>query len=402
MHHAWADVAAHLDPAHLTIIAAGKAAAPMARAVVELAGPAIQRGLVAGPAAPAHPLPAAWHVVPAAHPLPDERSVEAGEIALRLADDARRGSLLVLLSGGASSMLCVPADGMALEDKRVAAQRLMDGGAAIHELNCVRKHLSRIKGGQLAARAGRVQTMTISDVHWPVEDDPSVIGGGPTAADPSTFADALAIAKRVPGMPTGVMARLHLGAEGRVDETIKPGDPRLEGAGYLVIGGRRTALEGAASEARRLGYAVLIEEAPTHTAARDEGRAFVERAGRTAAGAGGPLCVLAAGETTVRVTGRGRGGRNQEFALAAAQALAGWPRLALAASAGTDGRDGPTDAAGAAADSATIANAARRGLDADAALGQNDAYPFFEALGDLIICGPTGTNVGDLHLLLVP
>jgi glycerate-2-kinase len=297
-------------------------------------------------------------------------------------------------------MLCAPAGGILLEDKRAATDALMRAGAPIHELNCVRKHLSCLKGGQLALRAGRLLTLAISDVHWPVEDDPSVIGGGPTVGDPTTFADALAVAGRASDLPWSVLDRLRRGASGEIAETPAPDDPRLRDSAFVVIGTRRTALTGAAAEAARLGYDAVVLPAVTHGEAREEGRAFASRALALARAAGRPLCVLAAGETTVHVVGRGRGGRNQEFALAAASELAGISAPLLAASAGTDGRDGPTDAAGAFADDTTMARAAARGLDAAAALAANDAYPFLAALGDLILSGPTGTNVGDLHLLL--
>lgn len=381
-----------------TLVAAGKAARPMAQA---LAGPCrgrIRRAVVAGPAVAGSGLPGGWDVLDAAHPFPDAESVRAGEAAL----DAVRGERLVLLlSGGASSMLCAPAEGVSVEDKRAASRALMRAGVDIDGLNCVRKHLSRLKGGQLGARAEGAMTLAISDVHHPAPDEPSVIGSGPAVADPSTFARALAVAAEVPDVPAAVLRRLDRGAAGEVAETVKPGDARLRDAEFVLIGNRATALDGASRAAAAKGYQVAIIEEPVHGEARDAARGFIARAEALVRRSRGPLCVLAGGETTVRVSGRGTGGRNQEFALAAAPLVAALGAAAVLASAGTDGVDGPTDAAGAVVDSTTLARARDAGRDPAEALAANDAYPFFAALGDLIISGPTGTNVGDVQVLLV-
>jgi glycerate 2-kinase len=296
-------------------------------------------------------------------------------------------------------MLCAPAEGITLEDKARAGRMLMHAGADIHDLNCVRKHLSDIKGGRLGAAAGSSLTLAISDVHHPIEDDPSTIGSGPTAGDPTTFTDALVIARGAGDLPPAVLDRLRAGAAGDVEETIKPGDPRLARARLVVIGNRRTALAAAAACAEALGYGVAVISEPTRGEANVAARTFLARAGECLRGASGPVCVLAAGETTVKVAGRGRGGRNQQFALAAAPDLSTLRAMAVA-SAGTDGIDGLTPAAGAIVDSATCQRAIRAGLDRERALAENDAYPFFEQLGDLIVSGPTGTNVGDIQILL--
>ncbi len=386
----------------MTVIAAGKAAWPMARAMCETASVSVPRGVIAGPRL-SGPMPPGFEWFDAAHPFPDARSLAAGERALALAGEVGEGGcLLVLLSGGASSMLAVPAHTLSLEDKRRTADALMAAGVPIDRLNCVRKHLSAIKGGQLAARAPRSLTLAISDVHGPVADDPSVIGSAPTVPDPTTFAEALAIARAAgSGVPPAVVEYLERGSDGGAPETVKPGDARLARAGYEIIGNRHAAMEGAMRAAQERGYVVHSIPDATAGEARDAAQRFVAEARWFSEHAARPLCVIASGETTVQVTGKGRGGRNQEFALAGAPLLAGIGRAAVLGSAGTDGRDGPTDAAGAATDSSTLERAARSGLDWRAALADNDAYEFFKPLGDLLAWEPTGANVGDVQILLI-
>ena len=356
-------------------------------------------GIVAGPKIAGVTIPDTLEWFDASHPSPNAMSEAAGRRALSLASERR--SLLVLLSGGASSMLAVPASGLSLQDKMVTARTLMNAGAAIAELNCVRKHLSAIKGGRLAAAAaGSTVTLAISDVHGPVADDPAVIGSGPTVGDPTTFADAFAIIREMrvrDSLPASVLAHLERG----VDESPKPGDGRLRDSSYEVIGNRQLAMEGAARQASALGYSVHLINDATSGEARQAGKAFAVDA-LTQPNAQ-RLCVIASGETTVRVHGQGRGGRNQEFALGALPVIDDRAReLTIAlASAGTDGIDGPTDAAGAVVDITTTARANQSGVRAEAALADNGAYHFFAPLGDLIFWGPTGTNVGDLHVMLV-
>ena len=304
------------------------------------------------------------------HPLPDAASFESGARALRLADENRhRGELLVvLLSGGASAMMAAPANGVTAAQKIATTRQLLRSGRPIAEINAVRAALSAIKGGRLALRAGRSVTFAISDVHAPVEDDPAVIGSGPTVVPPDLTASALGV-------------------------------PRLPEAQFVLVGSRRDAMEGARAAAAGLGYAVHVMGPPVLGDARQAARDFVARARELASGADAAACVIGSGETTVRLaeSDHGRGGRNQEFALASAMALdgvGGWSLL----SAGTDGIDGPTDAAGAIVDGTTIARARAKGLDARRALEAHDSYPFFAALGDHVMTGPTGTNVGDLVL----
>lgn len=381
----------------LVVVAAGKASARMAEAFSQAHPGRVRETLVAR----------------GGHPLPDAASVEAGVRALSLARAAReRGDLLVvLLSGGASAMMAAPAAGVTLEDKVALNRWLLRSGLPIASMNAIRKHVSAIKGGQLAAAAGRSITYAISDVHGPVEDDPSVIGSGPTVPDPSSFADALSL---VPGLRSArpgdvalaaVWRRLERGARGELPETPKPGDPRLADAEFVLAGSRQDAMDGAAAEAARLGYVVERIGPPTVGEAAAAGRAFVDDACARARRIGRPACVIASGETTVMLTGTaGAGGRNQELALAAAMAMAatdehGSTRIALA-SVGTDGIDGPTSAAGAIADSTTIPRAQAMGLDASVALARHDSHPFFHALGGLVVTGPTGTNVGDLQVFV--
>ena len=357
------------------------------------------RGIVAGPAIAGRMPPAGFEVFAAGHPLPNAASVAAAERALDFAASMSADeTLLVLLSGGASALLAAPADGLSLEDKIETTAALLRAGVAIDGLNAVRKHLSRIKGGRLAAHRGRTITLALSDVHGAIDDDPGVIGSGPTVADPTTYTDAQRIVRESGArVPEAVTAHL----ERRSDETLKPGDPRLARSTFDVIGNRHTALEAALRAAQDRGYVAHVLPAATVGEAREAAQRFFAEARWIAADGPRPLCVLAAGETTVTVRGDGMGGRNQEFALAIVPMIAGAGRAAAFASAGTDGIDGPTDAAGAIVDSSTPERADRAGVDWRASLASNDAYRFFEPLGDLLRWGATGTNVGDLHVFLV-
>jgi glycerate 2-kinase len=386
------------------VVAAGKAALPLATAFVETGIARTARGVVAGTNVDTSTLPTAFSSFNAGHPDPDEHSVSAARAALACAAAARAASstLVCLLSGGASAMLASPVAAVPLADKATGLRRLMNAGVPIEGLNCVRKHLSTIKGGRLGAAAGTSLTLALSDVHSPIQDDPSVIGSGPTMGDPTTFAEAMRwIEQAAVEMPASVLAYLRRGQDGTAEETIKPGDVRLKGATFVVIGNRWTALDAAKQEASRAGYEVVLIDEPTGGEARVAAAGFTASARRAAAIASRPLCVIAAGETTVRVVGDGRGGRNQEFALASTRSVASLGRAALLASVGTDGIDGPTDAAGAIVDSGTLTRAERAGVDWRSSLAANDAYSFFEPLGDLVVLGPTGTNVGDLHVLLI-
>jgi glycerate-2-kinase len=395
----------------IDVIAAGKAAASMLSAFVTTAPAALRRVIGIGPTRPADmPVAARWYA--AAHPVPDEDGVRAGRTALDVAVAAgERDLLVVLLSGGASAMMVVPGEGITLSDKQQASAELLRLGAEIHGLNAVRKHLSDIKGGQLAAAcAGSTLTFALSDV---VGDDLSAIGSGPTVPDETTFADALAALERYGGpgrYPRAVAARLVRGAAGAIAETRKPGDPRLARAVARVIGANATALAGARTAAEELGYTVHVIDGPVVGEARlaahgliDSAKTHIERVARVVgSGPAGRVCVIAGGETTVRTDGSGKGGRNQELALAMARKLDRLGGVAAAASVGTDGIDGPTDAAGAIVDSTTLARAEAADIGPpERALEEHNSYVFFDELHDLIRTGPTGTNVGDLQVILV-
>lgn len=372
----------------------------MAQAAIALLGTRLAGGIISGPAG-AGSLPREVEWTEGGHPLPDWKSVHAARRALDRAGEASRNGelLLVLLSGGGSAMLALPAAGLTLEDKRATIDVLSRGGVNITDLNTVRKHLSAIKGGRLSAtHATRCLTLAISDVHIP-EDDPATIASGPTVPDPTTFADGLRTVERSRiSVPARVRLHLERGAAGDWEETPKAGDARLSRSVYEVIANRRTAMGGAMREAARRGYAVSCIDEPVHGEAADAGRAFAE-CGLAEGIETRPACVIASGETTVTVKGTGRGGRNQEFTLGAAQQLAR-SRPGVVASLGTDGVDGPTDAAGAIVTSETVSRALACGADLHDYLARNDAYTVLDKLDALIKWGPTFTNVGDVHVLL--
>lgn len=373
----------------------------MASGCLDVFGAQITGGLGVGPPdeAGATP-PLEW--VASSHPVPDDRSVRAGRAAMDLARSLEVDDVLcVLLSGGASAMLAVPAPGITLDDKRTTTARLLAAGADITSLNTVRKHLSEIKGGRLsAATRARVLAWLLSDV---VGNDPSVIGSGPTVADATTFEGALRVLDRFGGRatyPVTVVARLEQGAAGHVSETPKPGAADLLRTTTEVIGSAADAVNAAATMARRLGYQIVISDMPVTGEAREAARTHAEWLTDQLSRHSGRVCLVSSGETTVTVRGKGIGGRNQEFALALAMAWEDHGRPTVVASFGTDGVDGPTDAAGARVDRDTIARARGRGLDAGLALQANDSWSFFNALGGLMRTGPTGTNVGDLQIVL--
>lgn len=390
------------DVRALHLVAVGKAAAPMMAACLSLprALP-VRRALAIG----THQTEAlgpevTWYA--SSHPVPDARSVEAAARVLAVAGQvATNEGLLLLLSGGASALMAAPCEGLSLEDKQATVRRLLAEGAPIHALNTVRKHLSVIKGGRLAAACrGQVRTLAISDV---VGDDLSVIGSGPGVPDASTWADVSHWLETLGGLsayPATVQALVRRGVAGEVAETPKPGGPEAARAIARVIGGRHEAMAAAAAAAAARGYTVVVQDAPVTGEARETAQRWWQAMDAPARPP--RCCVLSSGETTVRVHGDGRGGRNQEFALALARPLAACRRSVVAASVGTDGIDGPTDAAGGWTDGDTLRRAAAVGLGTpEEALARNDAYPFLSAVDELIITGPTGTNVGDLQVLLI-
>jgi hydroxypyruvate reductase len=400
------------------VLGAGKAAAAMAEQMERTLGASLTGGLVITKRGRAASL-TRIEVREAGHPLPDDDGVRATEALIKSADGcAERDLVFFLLSGGASSLMIAPAPGLTRHDLQHTTALLLACGAAIHEMNTVRKHLSAVAGGRLARAIGSATliTLAVSDV---VGNAAGTIGSGPTAPDPSTYADALAVLARYRlerEVPQAVLAHLQRGSRGLIEETPKPDDPALTRfpRQYDVIATNRLALTHAAAQAKRLGFRPLVlTDALTGEA--KEAAKFAVSIGRSITDHHQPVrppaCLLLGGETTVSLapgggtTPRGHGGRNQEFALAAALAMQGREHL-LALSLATDGDDGvaPPDrpaAAGACADGTTVPRARSLGLDPDDALMRHDAYPFFERLGDLVVTGPTRTNVMDLHLLLV-
>ena len=384
------------------VLSVGKAAAAMFAAFRAAAPRPIAEAVVIGPSRPAD-----WsgpHVfIAGGHPLANAGSVEGGRRALALAAAVPAdGVLLCLLSGGASALMAAPMAGLSLATKQRVVAQVMRAGGDIRALNAVRKHLSAVKGGRLAAAcAGAVTTLAISDV---IGDDLSVIGSGPCVPDASTWDDALDVLRRFTGSDAPdpeVLALADAGRAGRIADTPKPGDARLARSSARVIGGRAEAMAAAAAHAAELGYAPVVLPDAVAGEARSAALAWWRDVRQRLAAAEGPLAIVSSGETTVTVRGSGRGGRNQEFALALVDALGDAPRPAALVSIGTDGIDGPTDAAGAVVDRDSAGRARARGLGPpDAYLDRNDSYVFFEALGDLVRPGPSDTNVGDIQVLV--
>ncbi len=383
------------------LVAAGKAAVPMAQAIEEIVGAPVTREIVVTKHGHTGPLRDCV-AIEAGHPIPDEAGAKAArEIRnLLFGTLTSRDLLLVAISGGASAILPAPVDAITLKAKQETTDLLLRAGANIHELNAVRKHLSFMKGGRLAKLAypAALVSLLLSDV---IGDPLHVIGSGPTAPDESTFGEAIAVLERydlLSRVPRTVMSYLEAGGEGRIEETPKPGDPIFDKVRNIVVGSNRLALQAAEREALSLGYKPQILSSTVEGEARNIGMEFAKSL-RAVLRDDRPRCLLAGGETTVTVRGAGKGGRNQELALAAAIGMQGLENVALL-SAGTDGTDGPTDAAGAFANGSTLARAENLGIDAHVHLEHNDSYRFFEPLGDLVRTGPTGTNVMDVQILL--
>ncbi|MGE5644195.1 MAG: glycerate kinase type-2 family protein [Acidobacteriota bacterium] len=386
---------------HIWVIGAGKASARMAAALERLLGKRIAGGLVNvkyGHLARLRRI----ELNECGHPLPDEAGVRGARRILDIAARAGERDLVIcVISGGASALLPLPAPPITLAEKQATTKLLLDSGASIHEINAVRKHISAVKGGQLARAAypARVLSLLLSDV---IGDDIDVIGSGPTAPDASTFADARAVLEKY-GIAKAVPAAVRERIEAGTPETPKKGDRAFERTENRIIGSNRLAVDAAASKARECGFRPLVLSTLIEGETRDVARmhaAIAKEVLSSGRPVKPPACIISGGETTVTIRGGGLGGRNQEFVLAAAIDLAGQEGVAVL-SGGTDGTDGPTDAAGAIADGRTLARAEALGLDARSALAANDSYHFFEPLGELLKTGPTGTNVMDVRLLLV-
>lgn len=393
------------DYDRILVAGAGKAVAPMAKAVEDLLGNRISDGVVV--VKDEHGLPLKKiEAREASHPVPDKRGIQGTEEILSLVEKAGQRDLVIcLISGGASALLIAPVHGISLKDKQNATKLLLACGATIHEFNTIRKHLSRAKGGRLAQMAypASVVSLILSDV---VGDDLDIIGSGPTVPDSSTFQDAEKILKDYgvwDQLAQSVRDHIRKGSSGRVEDTPKPGDAVFQQCSQVLVGTNLQALKAAGREAQRLGYRPLILSSKAQGEAR-EVATFYTAIAKEILGSNHPIqppaCVLCGGETTVTLLGDGRGGRNQEFALAAALAIEGYDPVVVL-SGGTDGTDGPTDAAGAVADGETVARARKKGMDARDFLRRNDSYHFFQRLDDLIITGPTRTNVMDIYMLLV-
>lgn len=393
----------------LLLVAFGKAAYPMAKAVSDIAVDLPIQGVVITKYG--HTPRAAGlnnvKIYEAAHPVPDNLSVQATEKVLEILKNADRRTLVVcLISGGGSSLLVAPQQGISLADKQETTRLLLNAGANIQELNAVRKHISAIKGGRLAETAfpAGILSLILSDV---IGDPLDVIASGPTTPDPTTFQDALNVIGRyhlTRKIPVNVLDILQRGCTGEIPETPKAGNQVFTHVQNIVIGGNMGAIEAARTEAIRRGYEASIVSATLQGEARLVGASLAQQAvaalQRLERSSSKRICMICGGETTVTVGGRGLGGRNMELALAFAKEAAGAEGIALL-SAGTDGTDGPTDAAGAFADAKTISMAAARGLSPDAYLEENDSYNFFKAIDGLFITGPTGVNVMDIQIILI-
>jgi glycerate 2-kinase len=392
----------------LWVLGAGKAAAPMGMAVEKILGRYLSGGILVTKYGHSLALKK-LDIIEAAHPLPDLKSLAAARQIMSLAKNQITSDDLVicLLSGGASSLLVSPAEGISLEDKLECTRLLLNTGADIHELNAVRKHLSNIKGGGLARQLAPTPAigLVLSEV---VGDDLGTIASGPLAPDATTFGDCFRTIQRLKledKIPPAVRRRLELGAAGRISETPKKDDPIFDVMNHVVIGSNSQACTAAAQAAKRLGYNVMILTSRLEGDNEEAARFHMSVASEIVSQSRPlrrPACIISGGETTVKLKGGGKGGRNQEFALHCVRSLARVPSPCLVASLGTDGTDGPTEAAGAFADNATLTRSIKHGAEfLSKSVDNNDSYHFFKRLGDLIVTGPTRTNVMDLHLVML-
>ena len=389
----------------ILVVGAGKASAPMAAALEELLNSRITAGTITTKYGHGLPL-RIIALTEAGHPVPDEKGYAGTEDILKLLERADERTLVVcLISGGGSALMPLPVAGLTLEDKQKTTQALLNCGATIHEINTIRKHISAVKGGKLAKAAypGTLVTLILSDV---IGDDLDVIASGPTVPDRSTYADCLEIINKydlIDKVPPVVSTYIERGCSGIESETPKPGDPIFDKTQAVIIGSAALSINAAKRRADILGYNTLILSSFIEGETRDVAgvhTAIIREILTSGNPVGKPACIISGGETTVTIHGSGLGGRNMEFVLAAAIEIDGLDDI-LVLSGGTDGTDGPTDAAGACAEGSTVQRALGQGLSAQEYLRNNDSYHFFEALGDLVKTGPTMTNVMDLRILLV-
>lgn len=390
---------------HVFLVGGGKATAPMARSIEDLLGDRIDEGIINVKYGFTEKL-SLTEIIEAGHPLPDEKGVEGTKKILSLLEKAGEKDLVFsLISGGGSALLPRPADQISLADKQDITRRLLECGASIDEINAVRKHISFSKGGQMARAAYPATTINLmlSDV---VGDKMDVIASGPFVPDMSTFREAEKILEKyqLKDMPSSIREHMRKGVENLVPETPKEGEPIFERVYNFIIGSNILALEAVRAEAEKMGYHSLIlssmvegetrEVASVHMAIAKE----ILNSGRPVSP---PACIVSGGETTVTIRGKGRGGRNQEFCLAAAMALMDLPPRVVVLSGGTDGNDGPTPAAGAIVDPFTVKRGKKMGMDASDYLANNDSYHFFKKIDELLMTGPTNTNVMDVRIILV-
>jgi hydroxypyruvate reductase len=390
---------------NIFVLGAGKAAASMALAIEEILGDRISKGIITVKYGHLEKLQKI-KIHEGGHPVPDENGYRGAQEIFRLASSADKESLVIcLISGGGSALMPLPVDDVTLEDKQQTTKVLLSCGATIHEINAVRKHLSQIKGGGLARAVypATLITLILSDV---VGDDLDCIASGPCVCDSKTFADCKEILRKYSiqaEIPNSVLQHIELGLAGDVPETTKAGQPIFEATQNVIVGGNFKALLKAKEKADELGYNTLLLSSMIEGETRDVASNHIaiareiELHGYPIAK---PACLLSGGETTVTIKGKGKGGRNQEFALAAALKMTGFENIVVL-SAGTDGTDGPTDAAGAIADQGTLERAVVKRIDPKIFLDNNDSYHFFEKLDDLYKTGPTNTNVMDLRIILI-
>jgi glycerate 2-kinase len=393
------------DYGHIYVAGGGKAGASMALAVEAILGDRITKGIINVKYGYLSKVKRV-KLNEVGHPIPDEQGVSGSEEIAGLLEQLGENDLVIcLISGGGSALLPSPAEGISLEDKQKMTNLLLECGANINEINAIRKHISKLKGGGLARLAypSTLIALILSDV---VGDPLDVIASGPTVPDKSTFGDCMAILRKynlLKNIPDSIRGRIQRGIKGEIEETPKAGNPIFEKTHNVIIGSNIIAVKAAERKARELGYKPLILSTFIEGETREVAKvhaAIAKEIVKTNHPIGQPACVISGGETTVTIRGKGLGGRNQEFVLASALDIQGLNDVVVL-SGGTDGTDGPTDAAGAIADGDTVRRARELGLSATAHLEDNDSYHFFEKLGDLLTTGPTNTNVMDLRLILV-
>jgi len=393
------------DFKHIYIVGAGKASAPMGKAIEIILKNRLKKGFINVKYGYVQELEKT-KINQAGHPIPDEAGVKGTREIVRLLQDSRKDDLVIcLISGGGSALLPLPAEGIILKEKQQTTQLLLKCGASIEEINTVRKHLSRIKGGWLAKIAYPAQliSLILSDV---IGDPLTAIASGPTVPDTTTYEDCWRIVKKYnlsDKLSSSVLNHLDKGRKGKIPETPKGGNPIFKRVKNIIVGSNSLAIKAARNQAKKLGYHTLILSSFIEGETREVARvhaAIAKEILTSGSPVPAPACILSGGETTVTIKGKGLGGRNQEFALASAIKIKGMENVIIL-SAGTDGSDGPTNAAGAIADGTTLLRAEKIGINAQEYLEDNNSYHFFQKLKDLFITGPTNTNVMDLHLLLV-